>query len=230
MSDDDIRELIHQAGAHEPAPDISLTSIAARVKSRRRRYRSIFSGAALIAVVGATVAGTLPGGYLRGSGPGPSQAAGAPVAVGVRPACPPDPGTVHPMQPSLASGRFGPTIALNPSTREITFDLNVPPSKFSDRYIMKVQLIMVTAKVAESKTAPGIFLADPANQVAKVAVSRPVGDQHIILSVPPNLPSGTYAIYYWARFPGPSLCGQQNPDPPTVTGVMHRLIATATVP
>ncbi|TWP32310.1 hypothetical protein [Leekyejoonella antrihumi] len=229
MSDDDIRELMHQAGAHETAPEISLTNITAKVKSRRRR-RSIFSGgAALIAVVGLAVAGALPGGYLRGGAPAPTQATRSPIAVGGQPGCPPDPGTAKPMETSPTRGRFGPTVALPAAAQGISFDLNVPPSKIPNRHITAAHLIMVTAKVAESRTPPRIFLADPANRVAKVAATRPVGDQRLTLPLPLNLPSGTYAIYYQALFPEPSVCGQ-NPDPPTGTGEMLQAIATVTAP
>ena len=119
-----------------------------------------------------------------------------------------------------------------------------PPSNMPDRYIAEARLIMVTAEVAKSDTVPlsqalsppksdwpkGHVFDDPANQVAKAVVSRPGEKQAVTLTLPSDLPSGTYAIYYEALFPGPSLCGQENAIPPARMGSMHQTVATVVVP
>lgn len=176
---------------------------------------------------------------------GPTAASVSLRAASLRPACPPDPGTVTLAQPSSSPGPFGPTLTLGASPVAIDLVLHVhPPSNMPDRYITEARLIMVTAEVAKSDSAPlnrawsstksdsapGYVFDDPANQVAKAVVSRPGENQAVTLALPSDLPSGTYAIYYEALYPGPSLCGEENANPPTSMGSIHQTVATVTVP
>lgn len=174
---------------------------------------------------------------------GPTAASVSLRAASLRPACPPDPGTVTLAQPSSSPGPFGPTLTLGASPVSIGLVLHVhPPSNMPDRYITEARLIMVTAEVAKSDSMSlsralspsnwpkGHVYDDPANQVAKAVVSRPGENQAVTLALPSDLPSGTYTIYYEALYPGPSLCGEENAIPTTSMGSIHQTVATVTVP
>lgn len=228
----EIGRIIRDAGEALEPPRLSLetirTAVLAREARRRRLIRGTVLGVGAVAVTGGVWASSM-------AQTDPTPTAAPPpttslMAVGSRPACPPDPGTVSLTDRSTGVGRFGPTIVLAQSTGSIGLTLSVPQSKMADRHVSEARLILVKGEAARGDASRGQVFDDPNNQVAEAVISRPGTEQDVALPLPSGLAPGEYAIIYKALFPGPSLCGQENPIPATMTGTMYQEVATVQVP
>lgn len=228
----EIERMIRVAGQEAPAPSISPTTIAGLVKARQERRRR-FANRALFGLVAIAIGGSLSALWVhQHQTPARVESKARPElqTANLRPACPPDQGTVTLTEPASGPGRFGPTVKVGRPPSVIGLTLRVPSSTLPDRYITEAQFIMVNSSVAQSDGPPGHVFDNPKYQVAKTSIARPREDQQVSLTIPAGTASGSYAIYYEAYFPGPSLCGQDNPNPPTTMGSGYAPVATVIVP